>query len=320
MESWLYPRRVARQLTSDPWLLLRILLCIGVFVGFAFWDRLNLNQVRESRSTISDDKFVEATSWLHTLFVENPTRVPVVGAHVLAFVYLFIMAQLAIYIQTGDFIFPAVLISWMLALFITWLTPLPLSPDAIRYAQSDWFVLERFVTDTTVSWHLMMLLLAIVSVCRVYPYYPMYLLSALVFVLTAVYLFATRNAYAVSLLLAVFCAGMGLTGQHVLRVKYEDYVKRRSYEQMKDTPQHTDGEDEDVVMMDSRKTELAKALADEFESSEHRNSTHQLEFRQSDGEIMLDDEYTEHDDSRHRKEEEDEEEEKKEEEQDDDIP
>lgn len=293
MEACLYPRRVVNRLISDPWLVLRIGVCVGVFVGFAFWDQLNLRQVEDSKSIISDDKLLGATDWLYKIFVENPTRVPVISAHVLMFVYLFIFAQLAIYVQTGDFIFPSVLISWMLALFITWLTPLPLSPDAIRYDQGTWFVLERFVTDTTVSWHLMMLILAIYSVIRAYPYYPTYLLSILVFVLTLVYLAATRNIYAVSFLFACLCAGAGIAGQIVLRNKYEEYITRRNYEQMKDG----EDTDENSTMVSKRERELASALADEFTvSRDNPNAAsdpevvelHRLELRPSDGEIELD--------------------------------
>lgn len=282
----MYPRQAVRRLVRDPWLVLRVLLCIGVFVAFAFWDRSNSDQLEVSESVVKDDKLVAAMDWLHDIFVQNPTRVPVVSAHILVFIYLFVVAQFAIYIQTGDFIFPAVLIAWLMALLITWLNPQPISATAIRYNQGVWFVLERFVTDTTVSWHLMMLLLAIDSVRRVYPYYPTYLLSFLVFVLTCMYLLATRNAYTTSLGLAFLCAGGGVLGQHFLRTTYERYSKRRTYERMIDSSAHDAFTQQEI--------ELAQDLADAFDSNdEHKptlNSSQRFEYKASDGEIELNDE------------------------------
>ncbi len=278
MEACLYPRQVARRLIRDPWLVLRVLLCIGVFVAFAFWDRSNLDQTEVSESAVKGDKLVAAMDWLHEIFVANPTRVPVVSAHILVFVYLFVLVQFAIYIQTGDFIFPAVLIAWLLALLITWLSPQPISATAIRYNQGAWFVLERFVTDTTVSWHLMMLILAIDSVRRVYPYYPTYLLSVLVFVLTGMYLLATRNTYTSSIGWAALCAGAGIAGQHFLRTEYERRMKLRRYEQMPD--------DDDREPMTRREIELAKDLANEF-APDHRVAE-KPSYRTNDGEIDLD--------------------------------
>lgn len=275
----MYPHQVARRLVRDPWLVLRVLLCIGVFVAFAFWDRSNLDQTEVSESAVKGDKLVAAMDWLHEIFVNNPTRVPVVSAHILVFVYLFVLVQFGIYIQTGDFIFPAVLIAWLLALLITWLSPQPISATAIRYNQGAWFVLERFVTDTTVSWHLMMLILAIDSVRRVYPYYPTYLLSALVFVLTSMYLLATRNTYTSSIGWAALCAGAGIAGQHVLRTEYERRMKLRQYERMSE-----DSNDEREPMS-RREIELAKDLANEF-TPDHRVAEKPV-YRPSDGEIDL---------------------------------
>lgn len=284
MEACLYPRQVARRLVRDPWLVLRVALCIGVFVAFAFWDRSNLDQTEVSESAVKGDKLVAAMDWLHEIFVENPTRVPVVSAHILVFVYLFVLVQFAIYIQTGDFIFPAVLVAWLLALLITWLSPQPISATAIRYNQGVWFVLERFVTDTTVSWHVMMLILAIDSVRRVYPYCPTYLLSILVLVLTCMYLLATRNAYTSSLGWAALCAGAGIAGQRFLRAEYERRLKLRDYERMP-------AADEERESMTREEAKLAQELADHFTHGDDTNNDNdnaaKPEYRVSDGEIEL---------------------------------
>ena len=284
MEACLYPRKVARRLVRDPWLAVRVLLCVGVFVAFAFWDRSNLDQAEVSESAVKGDKLVAAMDWLHEIFVNNPTRVPVVSAHILVFVYLFVLVQFGIYIQTGDFIFPAVLVAWLLALLIAWLSPQPISATAIRYNQGAWFVLERFVTDTTVSWHVMMLILAIDSVRRVYPYYPTYLLSALVLVLTCMYLLATRNAYTSSLGWAALCAGAGIAGQQFLRTEYERRMKRRDYEKMPETSAH------EREPMTRREVELAQELANEFtDDSRVAAAAEKPVYRESDGEIELED-------------------------------
>lgn len=272
----MYPHRMVHRLLRDPWLVVRVLLCIGVFVAFAFWDRSNLDQTEVSESAVKGDKLVAAMDWLHEIFANNPTRVPVVSAHILVFVYLFVLVQFAIYIQTGDFIFPAVLVAWLLALLITWLSPQPISATAIRYNQGAWFVLERFVTDTTVSWHVMMLILAIDSVRRVYPYYPTYLLSFLVLILTCMYLLATRNAYTSSLGWAALCAGAGIAGQRFLRSEYERRMELRHYEQMPKDEREP---------MTRQEVELAQELANEFSTNRVADKP---TFRESDGEIELD--------------------------------
>lgn len=318
MEACLYPTQMVHRLIKDPWLVLRVLLSIGVGIAFAFWDRSNLDQVKISESMVESDVLVDALSPLHELFAANPTRVPVVSAHILVFIYLFVISQFGIYIHTGDFIFPSVLLSWACALGLTRLTTLPLSSTAIRYNQGTWFFLERFVTDTTVSWHLMMLLLAVYSVCRAYPYLPTYALSAAVITMTCIYLLATRNAYTLSLIIAVFCAGVGIAGQMYLTARYTKYVERRNYERMGDVPED--------VEMPQNEIRLAEELANHFtEDQDHEVEEEEeikleqndmdtttmdmpsgrLQFAQSHGEIELDEEDDDNDDGEQRRADED---------------
>lgn len=205
-----HPLQTFYSLKREPWLVLRALVCVGIFVGFAFWEVHMVNSAPDPCP--HKDALVDLFDSWHKKMDEAHSRIPDISSQILAVQYVAVVALMAIFISRGDYILLAILCSWGLGLMVTLVTQLPVPEGSLRYYQGAWFPLEYFVTDYTVSWHTMILLHCIFAITRVCPYLRLYVFAAFVFTLVCMYLLATRNTYTIAILLGVGCA---YTGRYV---------------------------------------------------------------------------------------------------------
>ena len=209
-------------------MVVRIFFCAALFVAFAFWEDFNFGRSNDIQSEfqVDHDLGIRWTSWWYQMMLEHRDQVPIVAAHVLACLYILAVALFYRYVTAGDFIFPAILLSWLLALGLTTITALPVSTTAIGFNVAA-FPLEKFVTDTTVSWHTMLLVTCISVMWDSYPFKVMIPLWASVSVLVVGFLMATRRAYTISVVLGITCGAAGLWLQTRLRRWYETPTVKR---------------------------------------------------------------------------------------------
>lgn len=206
-----HPVEFAYRLKREPWRLFRITLCVGICIGFAFWNISTRNDAPVNDELVKSDKLIALfTPWYERMNA-NRNRIPDISSQILALQYVAVIAMLSIFVTRGDFILVAILYSWGIGLFITSVTQLPMAVSALRYYHGAWFPLEYIVTDYTVSWHAMILIHCIRAITRVCPFKLLYVLATVVFSLVAMYLLATRNAYFISIWLGVSIAAAGET-------------------------------------------------------------------------------------------------------------
>lgn len=202
-----HPLQTLYALKKEPWTVLRAFVCVGIFVGFAFWE-VHMENVAPTACP-HKDKLVEMFDSWHEAMDKDHSRIPEISSQILAVQYVAVIALMGIFVSRGDYILLAILCSWALGLFITLVTQLPVSPSSLRYYQGAWFPLEYFVTDYTVSWHAMMLCHCIFAITRVCPFWLLYLFAGFVFTLVCMYLMATRNTYTIAIVLGVAFAFAG---------------------------------------------------------------------------------------------------------------
>lgn len=205
-----HPLQTFYSLKKDPWRVVRVLVCVGIFVGFAFWDVKIFNDAPVSDWMVRQDNSVLLFSAWHDKMDKMHNRIPDISSQILAVQYVAVIALLLIFVSRGDFILVAILISWGLGLMITLITQLPVAASSLRYYRGAWFPLEQFVQDYTVSWHAMMLTHCFKAITRVCPFPLLYALAVVVSVLVTTYLLATRNTCFIALWLGVSCAIAGL--------------------------------------------------------------------------------------------------------------
>jgi len=204
-----HPVEFAYSLKREPWRLFRITLCVGICIGFAFWNISARNDAPINDEQVKNDKLIALfTPWYERMNA-NRNRIPDISSQILALQYVAVIAMLSIFVTRGDFILVAILYSWGIGLFITSVTQLPMAASALRYYHGAWFPLEYIVTDYTVSWHSMILIHCIRAITRVCPFKLLYALAGVVFTLVAMYLLATRNAYFISICLGASIAAAG---------------------------------------------------------------------------------------------------------------
>ena len=102
-----HPLQYLYALKSDPWRAVRFLVCVGIFVGFAFWDIHHYDNAPVSDDLVNNDKLVLMFSGWHRQMDQDHKRIPRFSSQVLAVQYVAIVALMLIFVSRGDLILVA---------------------------------------------------------------------------------------------------------------------------------------------------------------------------------------------------------------------
>lgn len=197
--------------TADGrWRLLRILVCIGSFIGFMFWAGSQRPHTEEtSESAVERDKVIQLLQPLNQLLLDNYAAVPYISTFFLCIIYMLLITLLARYISEGDHIFPEIVTDWGIALSLTLVTSEPLSRTAIRYYEDLYYPLEFFASDTVVSWHMLVLIVSSRHLLLRYKSVLMSISFAILYCAQALFLLSARVTYSPAVVFAILIALFG---------------------------------------------------------------------------------------------------------------
>ena len=222
----LYPRSLITAVRSDWTILLRLAVSVGIVCALVAWSNSVKVQEDEGDDTapssdfiVENDLFVRWMIPFNDKLIHRPDLVPLSAAPILSYQYLLVAIVILFYINTGDYILPGVVTSWILAICLTYIVKLPKSSHAIPYYENLPFVFERYISSTTISWHALILTICSVNAWRIAPHVVMGMVLTLLWVWTIVFLFVMQTSSTIAVFAGAACGMFGLGVQSIIKRK-----------------------------------------------------------------------------------------------------
>ena len=219
----LYPRSLIKAVRSDWTILLRLAVSVGIVSALVAWS--NSIKAEEDGAAPTSDFIVENDVFVRWLMpfndklIQRPDLVPLSAAPILSYQYLLVLIVILFYINNGDYILPGVVTSWMLAICLTYIVKLPKASHSIPYYENLPFLFERYISNTTVSWHALILTICSANAWKIAPHCVMTTVLSLLWLWTVVFLFVMQTSSTIAVFAGTACGLLGL--------KVQDFIKRK---------------------------------------------------------------------------------------------